>query len=84
MEKWARTLLIVRIWLSETSSYIPGVKPKGRHFQSVKELQNKVQTLLQKISNNEFKRCFPNSEKRWLKCIALGGNYIERVKNVES
>ncbi|UYV72271.1 hypothetical protein LAZ67_9002415 [Cordylochernes scorpioides] len=49
-------------------------KLKGRKFQSIEEI--KVESM-KAIPKTDYKRCFADWKKRWLKCIAANGDYFE-------
>jgi len=49
---------------------------KGKHFVMYK-VKKKMLEVLNKISTEEFQKCFQQWEKRWYKCIESKGEYFE-------
>ena len=54
---------------------------KGHRFEATEDIKrNSTKTLLY-IPKDEFAKCFQRWQKRWAKCVATEGNYVEdRVK----
>jgi len=50
---------------------------KGKHFADVSEVKKKTLEVLNKISTEEFQKCFQQWGKRWYKCIESKGEYFE-------
>jgi len=50
---------------------------KGHRFEATEDIkQNSTKTLLD-IPKEEFAKCFQQWQKRWAKCVAAEGNYVE-------
>jgi len=50
---------------------------KGHRFEATKDIKrNSTKTLLD-IPKEEFANCFQQRQKRWAKCVAAEGNYVE-------
>jgi len=50
---------------------------KGHRFEATEDIsRNSVKTLLD-IPKEEFAKCFQQWQKRWAKCVAAEGNYVE-------
>jgi len=43
---------------------------------NVSNVRNSTKTLLD-IPKEEFAKCFQQWQKRWAKCVATEGNYVE-------
>ncbi len=56
---------------------------KGCRFSSINEIETAVQGGLQNISKDGFQEVFQQWQKRWDKCVRLGGEYIERARDPE-
>jgi len=50
---------------------------KGKHFQNVEEVREKMTEALKAITLQEFQNCFEQWKKRWDKCIDSQGEYFE-------
>ena len=53
-------------------------KHTSKHrFEATEDIkQNSTKTLLD-IPKEEFTKCFQQWQKRWAKCVAVEGNYVE-------
>ena len=51
---------------------------KGRRFDSAQAALDAVQGILKRMSEEGFQGVYEKWQERWLKCIKLGGEYIER------
>jgi len=50
---------------------------KGHRFEATEDIKlNSTKTLLD-IPEEEFTKCFHQWQKRWAKCVAAEGNYVE-------
>jgi len=50
---------------------------KGHQFEATEDIkQSSTKTLLD-IPKEEFAKCFQQWQKRWAKCVAAEGNYVE-------
>ena len=50
---------------------------KGHQFEATEDVKrNSTKTLLD-IPKEEFAKCFQQWQKRWAKCLAAEGNYVE-------
>jgi len=50
---------------------------KGHQFEATEDIKrNSMKTLLD-ILKEEFTKCFQQWPKRWAKCVAAEGNYVE-------
>jgi len=50
---------------------------KGHRFEATQDIKrNSTKTLLD-ILKEEFAKCFQQWQKRWAKCVAAEGNYVE-------
>ena len=50
---------------------------KGHRFEATEDIKrNSTKTLLD-IPKEEFPKCFQQWQKRWAKCVAAEGNYVE-------
>jgi len=50
---------------------------KGHRFEATEDIKrNSTKTLLD-ILKEEFAKCFQKWQKRWVKCVAAEGNYVE-------
>ncbi|UYV76055.1 hypothetical protein LAZ67_13002340 [Cordylochernes scorpioides] len=52
-------------------------KLKGRKFQSTEEIKVESKKAMKAIPKTDYRRCFADWKKRWLKCIAANGDYFE-------
>ena len=50
---------------------------KGRHFDSVEEIQNESQAVLDGLQEKNFRGAFKAWQKRWDRCIRSQGDYFE-------
>jgi len=53
------------------------LRMKGRTFDTIKEIQEESQQVLDTIPKNEFQGCFQAWQKRWDRCIHAQGEYFE-------
>jgi len=50
---------------------------KGHRFEATEDIKrNSTKTLLD-IPKEEFAKCFQQWQKRWAKCVAAEGNYVD-------
>ena len=50
---------------------------KGHRFEAMEDIKwNSTKSLLD-IPKEEFTKCFQQWQKRWAKCVAVEGNYVE-------
>jgi len=50
---------------------------KGKHFQNIEEVKEKMTEALKAITLQEFQNCFEQWKKQWDKCIDSQGDYFE-------
>ena len=50
---------------------------KGRHFQTIEEIQENATRELRAITESAFQEAFQKLKKRWERCIASRGDYFE-------
>ena len=50
---------------------------KGKRFQNVEDVREKMTEALKAITLQEFQNCFEQWKKQWDKCIDSQGEYIE-------
>jgi len=50
---------------------------KGRRFDTIEEIQEKSQRVLDTIPNRDIQGCFQAWQKRWDRCIRAKGEYFE-------
>ena len=50
---------------------------KGRHFQTIEEIQENATIELRAITSSAFQEAFQKWKKRWDRCIANRGDYFE-------
>ena len=50
---------------------------KGLCYATIEEIKTASKEELNKITKNEFLKCFEDLKKRWQKCIISGGDYFE-------
>jgi hypothetical protein len=50
---------------------------KGRHFQTIKEIQENAIRELHAIAESAFQEAFQQWKKHWELCIASRGDYVE-------
>jgi hypothetical protein len=53
------------------------IKLKRRRFESVSDIQQKLQTVLDSINENDFRGVFEAWKRRWDRCIHSQGSYFE-------
>ncbi|KAG5344480.1 MOS1T transposase, partial [Acromyrmex charruanus] len=53
---------------------------KGRRYATIEEIKTASKEELNKITKNDFLKCFENWKKRWHKCIISDGDYFEGDK----
>ena len=49
----------------------------GRHFDDVDDIRNNTTAALKAIPQNQFQNCFEGWTRRWHRCIASQGEYLE-------
>ena len=50
---------------------------KGRRFRTIEEIQENATRELRAITESAFKEVFQQWKKRWERCIASRGDYLE-------
>ena len=50
---------------------------KGRRYATIDEIKTASKEELNKITKNDFWKCFEDWKKRWHKCIISNGDYFE-------
>jgi hypothetical protein len=54
------------------------LKPKGRQFDTIEEIQAESQRVLDTLTKKKFfQEAFQKWKKRWDRCLHEGGNYFE-------
>jgi hypothetical protein len=53
------------------------LKPKGRRFDIVKEIQTESQRVLDTRTEKDFLEAFQKWRKWWDRCLNSGGNYFD-------
>jgi hypothetical protein len=53
------------------------MKLKGRHFETVSDIQRELQVVLGSIEEDNFHSAFEGWKKRWDHCIHSQGDYFE-------
>ena len=53
------------------------MKLKGRRFQTLDEIQEESQAVLNALRENDFQERFKNWQRRWDRCQASEGDYFE-------
>jgi hypothetical protein len=53
------------------------MKLKGRHFETVSDIQRESQAVLDSIKENDFHSAFEAWKKRWHRCIRSKVDYFE-------
>jgi len=53
------------------------LRMKGRRFDTIEEIQEKLQLVLDTIPKRDFQGCFQAWQKRWDRCIRAKGEYFE-------
>ncbi|KYN09459.1 PREDICTED: uncharacterized protein LOC108769730 [Trachymyrmex cornetzi] len=51
---------------------------KGRRYATIEEIKTASKEELNKITKNDFLKCFEDWRKRWHKCIISDGDYFEK------
>ena len=50
---------------------------KGHRFEATEDIKRNSTKTLFDIPKEEFAKCFQQWQKRWAKCVAAEGNYVE-------
>jgi hypothetical protein len=50
---------------------------KGRHFETVSDIQRKSQAMLDIIKENDFHGAFAPWKRKWDRCVRSQGDYFE-------
>jgi len=50
---------------------------KGRHFYDIDDIRSNTMAALKAIPQNQFQSCFEGWTRRWHRCIASQGEYLE-------
>jgi hypothetical protein len=50
---------------------------KGRHFDGIDNIRSNITAALKAIPQNQFQNCFEGLTRRWNRCIASQGEYLE-------
>jgi len=50
---------------------------KGHQFEATEDIKRNFTKTLLDILKEEFAKCFQQWQKRWAKCVAAEGNYVE-------
>ena len=60
----------------------PGLKKvlKGQQFKATEDIKRNLTKTLLDIPKEEFAKCFQQWQKRWAKCVAVEGNYVEEIR----
>jgi len=53
------------------------LRMKGRRFDTIEEIQEELQWVLDTIQKRDFQGCFQAWQKRWDRCIDAKGEYFE-------
>ncbi|PNF42653.1 hypothetical protein B7P43_G01278 [Cryptotermes secundus] len=53
------------------------IKSKGRRFDTVEEIQEETQTMLNTLTKKDFQDAFEKWQKRWDRCMRSQGDYFE-------
>ena len=53
------------------------LRMKGRRFDTIEEIQEESQRVLDTIPKRDFQGCFQAWQKRWDRCIRAKGEYFE-------
>jgi len=53
------------------------LKLKGRRFDTIEEIQAKMQKVLDTLKEKDFQEAFRKWRRRWDWCLHAGGNYFE-------
>ena len=57
------------------------MKPKGRRFQTLEEIQAESQAVMNTLRENDFQECFKNWQRRWDRCQSSEEDYVEGDAN---
>jgi len=74
----------------EHPAYLPDLAPidfflfpkikemlKGRHFDDIDDIWINTKSALKDIPKNQFQNCFEGWSRRWHRCVASQGEYLE-------
>jgi len=50
---------------------------KGHRFEATEDIKQNSTKILLDIPKQQFAKCFQQWQKRWAKCVAAEGNYVE-------
>jgi hypothetical protein len=50
---------------------------KGRHFDDIDDIRSNTMVAPKAIPQNHFQNCFEGWTRRWHRCIASSGEYVE-------
>ena len=76
--QWSPTPLLTRNGLSDIFLFTKlKLGMKGRRFDTIEEIQEESQRVLDTISKRGFQGCFQAWQKRWDRCIRAKGEYFE-------
>jgi hypothetical protein len=50
---------------------------KGRHFDDIDDIRSNTMVGLKALPQNQYQSCFEGWTRRWYRCIASQGEYIE-------
>ena len=50
---------------------------KGHRCEAMEDIKQNLKKTLLDIPKEEFTKCFEQWQKRWAKCVAAEGNYVE-------
>jgi len=53
------------------------LRMKGRRFDTIQEIQEESQRVLDTIPKRDFQGCFQACQKHWDRCIHAKGEYFE-------
>jgi hypothetical protein len=70
-------------WTAQDESWVHHYQPEsnhfgGKYFVDVKEVETEVRKWLRQKSKNFYPAGFDALVKRWVKCIIVGGGYVEK------
>jgi hypothetical protein len=80
LEKWSEFVTIHNCQISHFYSVLfPKLKTKlkGRHFETVSDIQRDSQAVLNSIKENDFHSSFEAQTKVWDHCIRSQGHYFD-------
>ena len=94
-KKTRDSLECLEIFTIEHPPYSPDLSPcdfflfgrlkrelRGHTFHDREELEQEVKRVCQRLINkDEYENAMRNLVKRWRKCVALGGDYVEKLKD---